>query len=89
MVKVKTSIYIEKEIWEKYKSNVMKRGLEISKSLEELMEEEVPEDILGEVLKNLGERGEYEIYFEPVRPREGLVSTYVRAMRDKRTNSIP
>ncbi|MEM4312219.1 MAG: hypothetical protein QXX95_07510 [Nitrososphaerales archaeon] len=80
LVKVKTSVYVDKELWEKYKSSVARKGLEVSKALEELIEEEVPEEILERVVKNLEEK--YEIDFEPVKPIEGLVSTYVRTMRD-------
>jgi len=67
----------------------VRRGLEISKALEELMEEDLPEYLLEEAVKGLGEEPWYEIDFEPVKPREGTVSDYVRAMRDERSNSLP
>jgi post-segregation antitoxin (ccd killing protein) len=87
--KVKTSIYVDRDLWERYKSSVLGRGLEISRALEELMEEDLPEYLLEKAVERLGEEAWYEIDFEPVKPREGTVSAYVRAMRDERSNSLP
>lgn len=89
MVKVKTSIYADKELWEKYKLSLARKGLEVSQALEELIREELVEDFLDEALKGVDEAKAIEINFEPVEPKDGLVSIFVRAMRDERAGSLP
>ena len=88
MVKVKTSIYVDKELWEKYKLSLAKNRLEVSQALEELIREELVEDFLIEALKGMDEAKAGEIDFEPVKPEDGLVSIFVRSMRDERTDSL-
>ena len=88
MVKVKTSIYVNKELWEKYKLSLARRGLEVSQALEELIREELVEDLLDEALKGVNEAKASEIDFEPVKPKDGLVSIFVRSMRDERAGSL-
>ncbi|MBS7654325.1 MAG: hypothetical protein QXR06_01705 [Candidatus Bathyarchaeia archaeon] len=88
MTKVKTSIYADKELWEKYKLSVTRRGLEVSQGLEELIREELFEDLLDEVLKEMSGAESYEIDFEPVKPKVGLVSVFVRNLRDERADSV-
>jgi len=88
VVKVKTSIYVNKELWEKYKLSLARRGLEVSQALEELIREELVEDLLDEALKGVNEAKASEIDFEPVKPKDGLVSIFVRSMRDERAGSL-
>lgn len=88
MVKVKTSIYADKELWEKYKLSLARKGLEVSQALEELIREELVEDFLDEALKGVDEAKAIEINFEPVEPKDGLVSIFVRSMRDERAGSL-
>ena len=85
---MKTSIYADKELWEKYKLSLAKRGLEVSQALEELIKEELVEDLLDEALKGMVEAKTSEIDFEPVKPKDGLVSIFVRSMRDERAGSL-
>jgi len=89
LVKVKTSIYADKELWEKYKLSLARKGLEVSQALEELIREELVEDFLDEALKGVDEDKAIEINFEPVEPKDGLVSIFVRSMRDERAGSLP
>jgi hypothetical protein len=89
LVKVKTSIYADKELWEKYKLSLARKGLEVSQALEELIREELVEDFLDEALKGVDEAKAIEINFEPVKPKDGLVSIFVRSMRDERAGSLP
>jgi len=84
--KVKTSIYADKELWEKYKSSLARRGLEISQALEDLIKDELVEELLDEAVKDIENTEDYEIDFEPVKPKKGLVSTLVRTMRDERSS---
>lgn len=88
MVKVKTSIYVEKELWDKLKSNASKKGLEISRILEEIIRDEMVEDFLEEAIRGMNGSESYEIDFEPVEP-EGPVSEFIRVMRDERSDSLP
>jgi hypothetical protein len=88
LVKVKTSIYADKELWEKYKLSLARKGLEVSQALEELIREELVEDFLDEALKGVDEAKAIEINFEPVEPKDGLVSIFVRSMRDERAGSL-
>lgn len=44
--------------------------------------------MLDEYIRELGIRNDYEIDFEPVKPRKGLVSNLVRAMRDERRDRL-
>jgi type II secretory ATPase GspE/PulE/Tfp pilus assembly ATPase PilB-like protein len=79
VVKVKTSIYTDKELWEKYKLSLARKGLEVSQALEELIKEELVEDLVDEALKEVVEVNASEIDFEPVKPKDGLVSIFVRS----------
>lgn len=88
MVKVKTSIYVDKELWEKYKLSLAKNRLEVSQALEELIREELVEDFLIEALKGMDEAKAGEIDFEPVKPEDGLVSIFVRSMKDERIGNL-
>ncbi|MEM2366939.1 MAG: CopG family transcriptional regulator [Candidatus Bathyarchaeia archaeon] len=78
MGKVKISIYADKELWEKYKSSLARKGLEISQALEDLIKDKLVEELLDEAVKDIENTEDYEIDFEPVKPKKGLVSTLVR-----------
>ncbi len=88
MVKVKTSIYIDRELWEKFKRYAMEKGVEVSNLLEKIIREEMLEEVLEAELSDLAGAEDYEIDFEPIEPREGLVSELVRAMRNERADSL-
>lgn len=87
MIKVKTSIYIDKELWEKLKLIALKNKLEASQMLEEIIKNEIVEDFLEEVVTNIKDSESYEIDFEPIESK-GFVSELVRVMRDERSNNI-
>ena len=89
MTKVKTSIYIDRELWERFKRYAAMRGVEASRLLEDIMRDEMVEDALSEALLSLAGSETYEVDFEPVEPRGGLVSELIRAMRDERGGRIP
>ncbi|MGC9091619.1 MAG: ribbon-helix-helix protein, CopG family, partial [Fervidicoccaceae archaeon] len=40
-LRVKTSIYVDKELWEKFKTYAMRRGREVSELLEEAIRDEM------------------------------------------------
>lgn len=83
--KVKSSVYIDGEIWRRFKKYAAEQEREVSVLLEELMREELMLNLQA-VLEELAEQGEIELDFEPVKPITGLVSTLVREMRDERNS---
>lgn len=88
MGKAKTSIYVDRELWEKFKRYARSKGIEVSKLLEEMIREEMLEDELSDALGRLAAGELEELDFEPITPRGGLVSTLVRELRDERSNSL-
>jgi len=86
--KVKTSVYADKELWEKFKLKAARRGIEVSQALEELIRDDLFEEMFDEVLKGISETEGYEIDFEPIKPKADLVSVFVRSLRDERANSL-
>jgi len=85
---VKTSIYVDRELWERFKGYALRRNVEVSKLLEDMIKEEIVEDVLSDVLLDLAGYEDYVVDFEPVKPREGSVSDLVRVMRDERAGGI-
>lgn len=88
MAKIKTSIYIDKNLWEKLKSIALKNGLEVSQMLEEIIKNEIIEDFLEQILERTENFESYEIDFEPLEPEKGFVSEFIRVMRNERSNNI-
>lgn len=83
--KVKSSVYIDGEIWRRFKKYAAEQEREASVLLEELMREELMLN-LQDALEELTEQEGIELDFEPVKPITGLVSTLVREMRDERNS---
>ncbi len=88
MVKVKTSIYVDKEVWERFRKYAMSKGVEVSKLLEDIIRDELLENALTDALMELAGSEDYEIDFEPMEPKEGLVSELVRVTRYERADRI-
>ncbi len=86
---MKTSVYVDEELWEGLKRRALEAGVEVSALLEELIRDEVPEFALSEALLELAGAEDYCIDFEPVELTEGLVSELVREMRDERARGVP
>ena len=87
MVRVKTSIYVDRDVWKRFRDYARRRGVEVSRLLEELMLEAMLEEEVLKALEELGEASPVELDFEPIEPRGGLVSELVREMRDERVSS--
>jgi hypothetical protein len=79
---IKTCVYVDEGLWERFKRLAVTRGVEVSSLLEELMREELG-DYVDEALGVLAGSDSYEIGFEPVEPK-GPVSQFVRETRDER-----
>ncbi|MEM0053479.1 MAG: hypothetical protein QXL89_04780 [Nitrososphaeria archaeon] len=88
MSRVKTSIYIDKELWEKFKVQASKNGVELTELLEELIQDSLIDSFLNKVVEEVGGIEDYEIKFEPVEPKGGSVSELIRVIRDERRNSL-
>ena len=88
LTKVKASIYIDKDLWEEFKKLAWRRGIEPSKLLEELIREELIKRILDEFIHELNIGRDYEIDFEPIKPRKDSVSDLVRAIHDERRDRL-
>lgn len=86
MAKTKTSIYVDGDLWRRFREHSSRRGVEVSKLLEELIEDALVELELDKVLAEV--KDDYEIDFDPVEPR-GPVSDLVRAVRYERAGSVP
>ena len=87
MVKVKTSIYVDKEVWEKFKMYAAREGVEISSLLEEILMNEVVDSFLDEALLEAAGSEDYVLDFEPVEAK-GAVRELVRAVRDERAKGL-
>jgi len=86
--KAKTSIYVDRELWEKFKRYAKSKGVEVSKLLEELMREAMIEEELVNGLMDLISDERNELDFDPISPKGGSVSVLVRELRDERENSL-
>jgi len=84
--RVKTSIYIDRELWEKLKAYARSRNMEVSRLLEELVKENLDSEIV-DILGELVGEGFVELDFEPVKAK-GLVSGLVREIRDERAAGL-
>ncbi|MGC8607951.1 MAG: ribbon-helix-helix protein, CopG family [Vulcanisaeta sp.] len=83
MGKIKTSIYIDEELWREFKKHAAEQGLDASELLEELIKEE----LMIELNTLIPEETNPELDFEPIKPREP-VSGLVREMRDERESDL-
>jgi len=88
VVKTKTSIYIDKELWEKFKKYAFKKGTEVSNLLEDIIRDAIIEETIGDTLLKLAGPDNYELDFKPIEPKEGLVSELIRVMRNERANNL-
>ncbi|MCD6325169.1 CopG family transcriptional regulator [Candidatus Bathyarchaeota archaeon] len=86
MVKVKTSVYVDRDLWSSFKEYASKSGFEVSRMLEELIKNALIEKELDKAVAEI--RDSYEIDFDPVEARGEPVSRLVRVMRDERANSL-
>ena len=88
MGKVKTSIYVDREVWERFKIYAARMGVEVSRLLEEIMVDEVADMVLDKALLEDAGQEDFVLDFEPVEAR-GSVSKLVRVVRDERTGLLP
>lgn len=85
--KIKTSIVIDKNLWEKFKLKVSaEKGLKhLSKAVEEAIEEDLCESIIINALEEMLPDVRYSIEVRLVKPRiETKAEKAIREMRDSR-----
>ncbi len=85
--KVKTSILVDRELWERFKSRVAgERGLKkLSKAIEEAIEEELSDHLVIEALEELLGPEELPLAVTPVKPRVKTdAGKAVRELRESR-----
>ena len=83
---MKTSVYVDRDLWSSFKEYASKSGFEVSRMLEELIKDALIEKELDKAVAEI--RDSYEIDFDPVEARGEPVSHLVRVMRDERANSL-
>jgi hypothetical protein len=87
--KVKTSIIIDRKLWEEFKSKVAsERGLKgLSQAVEEAIEDEVSEVLIIKTFEDLlKQMGKMSLTISPVRPRVTTdAGKAVREMRKSRS----
>lgn len=88
MGKVKSSIYIDEDLWRALKRRAVEMDLEISSLLEELIKDNLMIGIEEELVEMGGGLSDVEMDFEPIKPVEGSVSTLIRGLRNERENSL-
>ena len=86
MVKVKTSVYVDRDLWASFKEYASRSGLAVSRMLEDLIKDALIEKELNKAVAEIGDS--YEIDFDPVEARGEPVSRLVRVMRDERAGSL-
>ncbi len=82
--KIKTSIVIDKELWEKFKLKVStERGLkQLSKAIEEIIEEDLTEFIVIKELEEMLSGAKTSITIRPVKPKvKTKAEEVIREMR--------
>jgi hypothetical protein len=85
-VRRKISVYVDVELWERFKKYAEERGAGASRLWDELMREELG-DYVDEALGELAGSDSYELGFEPVDPK-APVSQFVWEMRDERERGL-
>ena len=89
VVRVRASVYVDRDLWERFRRYALRRGVSVSGFLEEVIAEGLVEDFLGEVLSELAGAGGFEGGFEPVEVEGGgSVSELVRLERDGRARGL-
>ncbi|WP_456367085.1 ribbon-helix-helix domain-containing protein [Thermococcus sp.] len=78
MGKVKTSVYLDEELWKEFKELAQREKSEVSK----LLEEALMNYLINEVLKDVDD-SEVPLWFEPLKVEGESSEKLVREMRDE------
>lgn len=88
MVRAKTSVYVDQGLWKRLRRYSARKSSEVSRILEKTIEEEMTEDLVDAEISRIMKKKAYELSFEPVKLKRGLLSTMVREMRDERASHL-
>ncbi|WP_297065500.1 ribbon-helix-helix protein, CopG family [Thermococcus sp.] len=83
MGKVKTSVYLDEELWEEFKELAQREKSEVSR----LLEEALMNYLINEVLKDVDDSG-VPLWFEPLKVKGESSEKLVREMRDDREKRL-
>jgi len=83
MGKVKTSVYVDEELWKEFKELALREGSEISK----LLEEALMNYLINEVLRDVDD-SEIPLWFEPLDVPGESSEKLLREMRDDREKRL-
>lgn len=83
MGRIKTSVYIDEELWKEFKELARVEGREVSR----LLEEAIMNYIINELLDV--DESRVPIWFEPLKVGGEDISKTLREMRDEREKSLP
>ncbi len=82
MGKVKTSVYLDGELWKEFKELAVREGSEVSKLLEEAIRNYIVRELINV------DDSDIPIWFEPVKAGGKPASEIVREMRDEREKGL-
>ncbi|NJE61356.1 ribbon-helix-helix protein, CopG family [Thermococcus sp. 21S7] len=83
MGKVKTSVYVDEELWKEFKELAVREGSEVSK----LLEEALMNYLINEVLRDVDD-SEVPLWFEPLNVGGESSEKLLREMRDDREKRL-
>ena len=83
MGKVKTSVYLDEELWKEFKELAQREKSEVSK----LLEEALMNYLINEVLRDVDD-SEVPLWFEPLKVEGESSEKLVREMRDDREKRL-
>jgi hypothetical protein len=84
--RVKTTIVIDRELWNRFKARLLEEGVEeVSRAIEEVIREELSEDYIADAIRELlGTMPPIEV--KPIKPLvETSAGRVVRELRNERT----
>jgi hypothetical protein len=84
--RVKTTIVIDRELWNRFKARLLEEGIEeVSRAIEEVIREELSEDYIADAIRELlGTTPPIEV--KPIKPLvETSAGRVVRELRNERT----
>jgi len=87
LAKSKTSIYVDDGLWKRFKSDSSKRGMDMSKVLEDLIIDELEAGDFASML-TAAKSSAVELEFKPIRLRGPPVSDLIRGQRDERESHL-
>ncbi|MCC6054152.1 MAG: hypothetical protein LM589_02395 [Thermosphaera sp.] len=84
--RVKTTIVIDRKLWNRFKARLLEKGVEeVSRAIEEVIREELSEDYIADAIRELlGTTPPIEV--KPIKPLvETSAGRVVRELRNERT----